>query len=203
MKLWADFHPLVLTSAIGCPLPVVNQKLIESAREFCIRTNAWQEEDVITADGSTQQFDFATPTRAEMLQVVRASVAGRPLNVYGRNLLPPDWATNGARSDSLYHFTRYDYLLFPKPSAGELIEVVIAVRPGLDGAGVGDEVFESHAEHIAAGARYRLLRMPRTEWQDLVEAEIALGEFERGVHEAANRDFMQTPAASRRVKTWG
>lgn len=203
MKSWANFHRLVLTSVIGCPLPVVHEKLVEAAREFCLRTHAWQETDEFTADGATQLFDFTAPTRTEVLKVVRAEVAGKPLDIFGRNLLPADWREGGVCGRALYQYSSDDYLLFPKPSAGQAIEVTVSVRPTLDGTGVGDELFIAHAEHIAAGARYRLLKMPRADWQDLAEAEVAKAEFESGVHEAANRDFMRTAPRSRRVKSWG
>ncbi len=203
MKSWANFHRLVLTSAIGCPLPVVHEKLVEAAREFCLRTHAWQETDEFTADGATQLFDFTVPTRTEVLKVMHAQVAGKPLQVYGRELLPTNWREDGVCRDALYRYTVDEYLVFPKPSAGQAIAVTVSVRPTLDGTGVGDELFIAHAEHIAAGARYRLLKMPRAEWQDMTEAGVAKEEFEAGIAEAANRGFMDTAAFSRRVKSWG
>lgn len=203
MKAWADFYPLVLTSVPGCPLPVVDQKLVEAAREFCLRTDAWEEEDVVVADGSRQRFDYPIPSRAEAIKVLRASVSGVPLDIFGRAALPAEWETNGGPWKSLFHFNQDECLLFPKPSAGERVEIAISVRPRLDGAGVGDALFTEHAEHIAAGARFRLLRMPGVAWRDADEALVSRAEFEAGCHEASNRDFQRMSPSTRRVKSWG
>lgn len=204
MKTWPAFHRFVLTSAIGCPLPVVNEKLMEAAREFCLRTHAWQETDEFVAAGGANVFAFDAPVRSEVLKVVRATVAGKDLAIYGRDELPSNWQFGSADNRAaLYHFSRFEYLLAPQPAAGDAVSITFSVQPTISGEGVGDDLFEQHAEHIAAGALYRILKMPRTEWQDLAEAQVARAEFEAGVHEAANRDFMHTSPQWRRVKSWG
>lgn len=205
MKTWPAFHRFVLTSAIGCPLPVVNEKLVEAAREFCQRTHAWQETDEFVAAGGASVFTFEAPVRSEAIKVVRATVSGKDLSIYARDELPSNWQSGGAdtKAPALYHFSRFEYLLIPQPAAGEPVAVTVSVQPSISGEGVGDDLFEQHAEHIAAGALYRILKMPHTEWQDLTEAQVARAEFESGVHDAANRSFMHTSPQWRRVKSWG
>lgn len=203
MKPWADFYPLVLTDVIGCPYPVVDQALLESAREFCLKTKSWVETDEFQAEGDTNRFDFALPVLTELVEVRRASVDGQELKVFGTAKLPTDWQTKDPEHDALFHETVDEYLIFPRPSAGQTIKVVSAVRPTLRGTGVGDDCYRFHAEGIAAGAKYRLFKKPRTDWRDLQLAEIALGEFNRAVSDAANRDFMHTQPGARRVKHWG
>jgi hypothetical protein len=203
VKAWAEFYPHVLPHVIGCPNPVVNQALRDAAREFCLDTKAWQETEDFEADGAINRYYFDVTGQTELVQVVRASVAGKDLDIYGRGKLPADWETEPPCERSLYHLNEEEYLLFPLPSAGQAISVTLAVRPSIAGTGVGDVVFKKHAEAIASGAKYRLLKMPRQDWTDLDQAAICKREFDKGVSDAANRDFMHTRPATRRVKSWG
>lgn len=203
MKTWAEFYPHVLPDVVGCPHPVVDQALREAARQFCLDSKAWQETEVTTAAGAINRFEFDLPTQTEIIQVVRASVGGFELEVFGLYLLPPDWETDPPCGKALYHVTEDEYLLFPTPSAGQAISITLALRPTPVGTGVADDVFNKHVETIAAGAKYRLLKKPRQEWTDLEQAAIFKTEFETGIHTAANRGFIHTRPASRRVKHWG
>ncbi len=202
MKAWAEFHVHVLPDVLGCPHPVVDRALCDAAREFLLATKAWQETEEFDAEGDTNLFDFDLPSQTELVQVVRGSVAGEALDIYGVSKLPTDHATRQPRC-GLYHANDEEYLLFPKPSAGQVVSITLAVRPLLAGPGVGDQVFKKHAELIAAGAKARLLKKPRQPWTDLEQAVIFQSEFNDGIHTAANRDFMHTAPAQRRVKSWG
>lgn len=202
MKAWAAFYPYVLPHVIGCPNPTVDHALRNAAREFCLRSKAWEEPAEFEGDGASNRFDFDLPSQTELVQVARASVAGKDLDIFGADLLPPDWGTVPP-CDGLYHLNDEEYLVFPVPPAGAQVSVTLSVRPGPFGPGVGDAVFVSHVEAIAAGALSRLLKMPRQPWTDLEQAAISLGQFESGAGDGANRAFMHTRPATRRVKTWG
>lgn len=202
MKPWASFHPHVLPDVIGCPIPTVDHALRDAAREFCLTTSAWQETEEVQADAGQTLFDFETPNGAELVKVIRASVAGKDLSIFSVRSLPADWATNTPAA-GLYHASTAEYMLFPLPSVGQSIVVTLAVRPGTAGTGVSDDVFSRHAEDIAAGAKARLKRSPRKDWTDLTQAAIDQAVFDRAMHWAANMDFIQTKHADRRVKTWG
>lgn len=202
MKAWAEFHVHVLPDVLGCPHPVVDRALCDAAREFLLASKAWQETEEFEAEGDTNRFDFELPSQTELVQVVRGSVEGRPLDIYGVSKLPADHATRSPKC-GLYHADEEQYLLFPTPSAGQVVSITLAVRPLLTGTGVGDLVFKQHGELIAAGAKARLLKKPRQPWTDIEQAAIFQSEFTAGIHTAANRDFIHTAPAQRRVKSWG
>ncbi len=203
MKAWAEFYPHVLPDVLGCPNPVMERALCDAAREFLLASKAWQETEEFTADGTENRFDFDLPSQTELIQVVRGSVANRELKIYGVNKLPPDHAERSACLHGLYHASEDEYMLFPTPSAGQVVSLTIAVRPLSTGFGVGDDVFKKHVEAIAAGAKARLLKKPRQPWTDIESAGIFQAEFTAGMHTAANRDFIHTSPAQRRVKHWG
>ena len=200
MKAWAEFYPEVLPFVIGCPNPTVNAALRKAAREFCLSSKAWQESEEFEADGLTNRYYFDVTGQTELVQLMSASVGGYDLDVYGAHELPSDWETRPPTKRELYHLNGEEYLVFPMPTAGQVVRVTQALRPSAVGNGVGDEVFKLHGNAIASGAAAILLRMPRQAWTDLEQAAICKAEFDTGVHTAANRSFMQTRTASRRVK---
>lgn len=202
MKAWAAFYPHVLPYVIGCPNPTVDHALREAARQFCLDSKAWQETEESEADGGNRYF-FDESGQTELVQVVRASVGGRDLDIFGAHQLPADWEARPPCGRALYHLNEEEYVLFPVPAAGQVISLTQAMRPSLIGGGVGDDVFKHHAEAIASGAKSRLMRMPRQAWTDLEQAGICNTEFAAGIQRAANRSFMQTRPASRRVKKAG
>ena len=188
MKAWAEFHPHVLPYVIGCPNPTVDAALRDAAREFCLDSKAWVETEDFEADGETNRYFFDVTGRTELVQVIRASVAGVDLDLFGRRQLPADWETIPPCS-GLYHLNAEEYLLFPRPAAGAAVSVTLAYQPSLIAPGVGDRVFKDFAAAIAAGAKAALLRMPRQAWTDIEQAAICQTQFGKGITDAANRDF--------------
>lgn len=202
MKAWAEFHSLVLPSVQGCPIPTMDNALRLTARDFCQRTREWRESESFTAQGVINLFDIDTPPGTELVRIISADVDGEPLAIFGRGELPTDWATC-TPPDGLYHVGTTEYRVFPVPAASARITVDSALMPTNTGTGVGDDVFARHAEAIAAGALCRLMKMPRQPWSDINLAGVHASDYERAVHHAANRDFMQTAPAQRRVQPQG
>jgi len=202
MKLWADFHPLVLPSAPECPIPVADNALRLAARDFCVRTRAWRETEDLEAQGDTNLFDIDIPTGTELVRFTSADVGGKDFSVFGLGLLPKDWAERDPRP-GLYHVADAAYRVFPMPIAGAAMVIEAAVMPGMTGTGVSDEVFRLYAENIASGALCRLMKLPRQPWTDLAMASYHEAAYERAIHSAANRGFMQTSPGQHRVQKWG
>lgn len=201
MKAWADFHSLVLPSVLGCPIPTVDNALRLTARDFCKRTREWRESESITAPGVNNLFSIVLPLETELVRIISADVSGDPLAIFGRGELPTDWAVC-TPPDGLYHVATTEYRVFPVPAASTVITIESAVMPDTAGTGVGDDVYDRYAEAIADGALARLMEM-RQPWGDIEMAGIKGARYERAVHHAANRDFMQTAPAQRRVQPQG
>lgn len=205
MKTWDAFHPLVMADVIGCPIPMVDQALRNAAREFCQRTKAWTEwADTFTAPGGTNRFNFVVPDGAELVSARRASVDGVYLDVLASDSLPGDWQQgyDTGPEKSLVHIDTVEYLLYPRPSAGAVIAIEMALQPSITATSVGDVILAQHAEAIAWGAKYRLLSKPGKDWTDTATAAQARAEFERSVHHAANTAFRQKAPDQHRVKKW-
>ena len=149
MKLWEDFHPLVLPSVLGCPIPTMDNALRLAARDFCERTRAWREREEFEAQGNTNLFDIDIPTGTELVRFTSADIGGKDFSVFGEGLLPKDWADRDPKP-GLYHVFDNAYRVFPLPNAGTAMVIEAALMPDMTGTGVGDDVFKRHAEAIAA-----------------------------------------------------
>ena len=205
MKLWSDFHPYVLPDVTGCPIPLLDQTLCETARDFCTRTKAWIEYgEALEVDGTQIVFQFDTWTGTEMVSVVSASVDGDDYSVLDRKRLPASWVT-GEQGDikdkTIVLVSAQEYVVFPKPNAGQLIRIDLALRPALGASTVGDVVFDEHLESISAGTKAKLMAKPRKEWTDLQFAAFFGAQFEARIHAAANTDWRQS--AEHRVSKAG
>lgn len=204
MKLWADFHPYVLPDVPGCPEPLLDQALRETAREFCTRTKVWTEwRDPFSASGNQRVFEFDADAGSEVVAAVSASVNGEPYSVFGSHKLPAGWQdeANGCVKDhTLIHINSKEFVLYPKPNAGESIVIELALRPTMTATGVGDVVFEEFTESIAWGTKYRLWTKPGRPWTNPQSAVQAKVEYESGVHAAANQAWRQS-AEKRVTKT--
>ena len=206
MKPWSAFHPLVIADVTGCPVPMLDQALRNAAREFCKRTKAWAEwADAFTASGTTNRFDFDVGGGAELVAARRASVDGTWLNILDSDSLPGDWQQRDdtGPDGSLVHIDSTEYLIYPKPGAGAVIAIEMALRPSAAATGVGDVILESYAEAVAWGAKYRLQSQPGKAWTEPASAKQALMEFERAINAAANNGFSQKAPSLHRVKKWG
>lgn len=204
MKSWEDFHPRVMPYVIGCPVPMVNQALIDASREFCVTTKAWRTTESFPAFTGFDAYDFDKPFASEVVQVLRASVDGKPLKLKNVGALPRYDNEVSERDAALYRVNDEQYRILPQPGAGQTVSITLALRPTESGTGVGDEVFSKFAATIAAGARAILQRMPRREWTDLAQAQIDAMRFVSDMNRAAEYDeFMQLAPSERRVKAWG
>jgi hypothetical protein len=201
MKLWEDFHPRVMPWVLGCAIPVVDNALIDVAREFCMKTKRWEQENATTGFSGFSRFDFDVPVGAEIVQVENVTVGGIDYDVKPLKDIPSDWATNPPDDNTLYHDNQTECLIFPAPSSTDAISMTLVLQPKLSGTGVSDEVFDLYAETIAAGARSKLQRMPRQPWSDMQQAQIDGLQFMSQMNAAANLDFMRTKA--HRVKKAG
>lgn len=203
MKTWEQFYPFVRTEVIGCPNPVLDHALMKASREFCASTGAWKEwTDPVTASGTAQRFDFDLPTSTELVEVKRASVNGKDVHVLGPQFLPGDWQlpdTTYPRA-ALILISMTEYIVYPKPVAGDVITIQTAVQPAITATGVSDDLYSNWAEEISFGAMYRIQSSKDKPYTDLAAAGRAKAQFDSAVSFAKNEEYRQSAPKYRRVK---
>lgn len=202
MKTWADFHGYILPDVIGCPIPLLDQKLIETVRDFCTRSKAMRHSETMTVGAGQTTFTFTLPTETEAVAIKSATADEEPIKVKSFEQLPPDWSTVEARQfNGLALINRAAFTVAPWLPAGASLHVVAAIRPTHEAEGVDDAFWAEHVEAIAWGVKYRLWSQPRKDWTDLNNASQARGEYETRLSSAANIRWREQ--GSRYVKAWG
>lgn len=206
MKTLDQFYPYILPEVMGCPNPVVDFAILNTCREVCSRTAAWCEWAAsFVATGLTQRHSFVLPATSELVAVRRATVNGIDIDVLGSNKLPDDWENTGTSNPNpaLIHISMTEYMLYPMPSAGDVVRIEMRLKPTLAAVSVGDALYDKYAETVAKGALYRLMSSSGKAYTNLPLAQLASAQFESGIHLAANEEFRQTAPRDRKVKSWG
>lgn len=206
MKLWADFHPYVLPDVFGCPEPLLDQALRETARDFCTRTKVWRQwMDPFAASGTSNVIEFDAEPGSEVVAVTALTVDGDDYSVLGSQDLPSGWQSEkhgNLKEKTMVHINSQEGFFYPTPLAGQIIIFQLALRPTMTGTGVGDVIFAEFTEVIASGTKARLMVKPRKEWTDLQTAAMFGMHYERMVHQAANTAWRQS-AERRTTKAIG
>lgn len=197
MKPWADFHALVMPWVIGCPIPIIDAALVRAARRFCDGTRAWTQTVEATATGVTDLFEFDAPAAAEIVRVVAAKVGEFDYDDKVFDRPPSTWPEKEAPA-GVYMMLDGQFLVLPMPTAGTVLRLDVALKPKLSAQGVGNILFDSYGEDVAAGALSDLLKMPQP-WGNPALAVNYGSVFSAAIHKAANRGFAASGAAGRRV----
>lgn len=191
MKDWADFYPFVRPHVQGCPNPLLDQQLRLAAREFCEGSRVWKEwSDTVTADGTTNRFEFDIASGQDLVKVCRCLVNGKDWSIKASRDLPQDWETaSTGLFETLVFLNDSEYMLFGAPASGDEIRLEIALEPALDGTGVDDAVHKAWADAIGFGAVARLLATPKKPWSEPGAAPYYRGLFTDAMHKASNQDL--------------
>lgn len=206
MKAWDTLYPWVLPYVLGCPTPTVDRALCDAMREFCTGAPVWVEwSDDVTADGTTQRFDFDIPRGAELVKARRCVVNGQDYGVRSSADLPDDWQDEEATDpdSTLIQIDNAEFLVVPMPSSGHVIRVELVLKPTITATTFADVMLDRFAEAIADGAKARLLLVPGQAWTNPAMAGLCKGQFDAAKALAANDGFRQRNLAERRVKKWG
>lgn len=203
-----DFLKYVLPDVPGCPSAVAKQKLLEAATDFLTRSQAWNEVQYAQrVQPDQQEYWLDAPSGARCIDVLDVyTVAGHliPVTLGQLAQVMPDWQT-AEGSTPTYYTRAFDFetlRVFPKPTQpGSETLTVHAVYTLTDrSATIPDVIAQRYAEPIAHGTKFRLMTMPRAQWQDLKLAEYHRSEFESGVSMALITATHGKTAGSARVQ---
>ena len=159
------FFTRLLPSVLGCPEPLAQQCLVDSAIELCERGLVVQQDlDPINITAFTANYEFELPSQQELSQVVWAW-ADKTL------LVPVPRAQSSGMDDTpgrpQYFTTRHvdevlNLRLFPTPDNDVIngLRVTVALRPRRNATQVADLLFHEWAEVVVEGALARIHDIP-------------------------------------------
>lgn len=184
---FAGLYPLIVHEVPGCPNVMVLQYLQQAARDFCIETEAWQEE--------LAAIDLVEDTLAYTLVVEYDAEVRRILEVHIRT---EEEVTDGA-DGSLQNYDKYEFTppttltlddsIEPQEDVTDGLVVKVVLVPQLfedvDSitvqAGISATFLNLWAEPIIGRAKWLLKRMSGKTWSDPQGAAIGMADYWKGV----------------------
>lgn len=203
MKTWDAFFRDVMPDVVGCPDPIAEHAIKRAAQEFCDSTRVWRiwVTDILTASG-TSTYPIGLPANAELVRIERATIDGRDLELTTADQLPVDWKTySKSLPDCIHTVDRKNITLLPVPSSIRTIKMEISIKPSSDALGVEDHLFDQYVEHIAIGAKARLMKQAGKPYTNINEAMLLDAQFKHAnstIGAIAMRGF-----SSRRTRSAG
>lgn len=167
-----SFVNRTLPDVLGCPLPLVEQAVIDSIKDFMDKTWAVSEGfSVITAtvdsyEVATLDLSSAVPTNHKIQAIKSFQFEGVP-----RELIEHDLGGEGVAylaGDYLrYEISGASEILLYPAKVGDVYHGELICLPTEDALVVDDRLYDDWVEAIVAGAKARLFVMPNKDWTNL------------------------------------
>lgn len=186
-------NPFILPEAPGCPLPMVEWAVLQSAIRFCRETHVVSyDADPITVQPGKVEYDIDLRSDQEQVEmIVLAELDGRILtspHKDSRRFHLPSGQGYMLLSDGTLELLR-------APTVEGVLELEVAVAPVTDATEIPDELLR-YADGVAAGALMRLLVMPNKAWTNPQRAVVAAATNRAEINAAlvyANRRHARAP----------
>ena len=159
MKTWDAFFRDLMPTVRQCPEPTAEHALLRAAQKFCDKTGVWRIWlDNVTTRANATEYDLPLEPRTELVKLIRATLAGRIIDVRTTEEMPDDWRTNTAGiRDCVFTPDKKTAVLLPAQAAGLILRLEASLKPSNQAEGVEDFIHDEYAEVIAKGARASLL----------------------------------------------
>lgn len=179
MAEWSYFHTRLMPRVMGCPVPLANKELRNSAFEFFERTRAWRQwlDWFIAAEG-VRQYDIDLPDGAQVVRIEKATRDGKPLKIEGAFALDKDPYEHAGSTQGLSSVDRTSIMLSSEPVAGSVIQLQASLAPSETATGIPDHLAAHYTDAIVAGALFRLRTIPNTTFANVDSAAVDIAKFQ-------------------------
>lgn len=196
----SDFLPDVMIMCPGVPDILAENKIRESAIEFCKLSGYWQEDlDPVTTKANQPTYDIETPADAVIRHLLTVKVDGsviQPSKTVELDRRREGWRTNTNRPSRYVHKNMREITLTPVPDDAYTIDAYASLVPTNDATEIPDLLYDFQKEVIEAGAIFKLLMIPKKQWTDFGAGAAYRQQFYRGVKQAridANKQYSNAP----------
>lgn len=191
MKI-SDLVRFVAIDVPGCPGPVIELAILETAIDFCRKTYAWDEiQDPVPVINGISQYDVDTPTDGEV-------VAIRAVWGFNRQLLPktmaeiqrllPNWQDGRSNQPVYYNAASTSpafIRLFPIPeNADGMLTFRVAYAPKITSTTLDDDLVARYRDGLVSGAKARLMLNVGRAWTNPALAGVHVRAYENAKVEA-------------------
>lgn len=181
------FYSRILPQVVGCPEPLMQQALVDSAIHFCEQSLVVEAPlDNVALGAGVNNIELDLPSQQRLAQVLEVRLDDRVLAPVARsNFYPGDGATG---MPTRYTTTDLDeqlvLTLYPAPDKAYELRTKVATKPARNATSVASVLYENYAETIVDGALARLLAMPEQNFTNEPKAMLLEQRVRRVVAEA-------------------
>lgn len=192
------FYPKLMPLVIGCPEPLAQQALVDSAVAFCERSMVLTETLPATTTVVGQDtYAFNLPTGQAVATVLKAWWAGRMLQPMPTHSVHTIEEVDGA---PLYFYGRdtddgFAVRLYPTPDEAQDLVLRVALKPVRGATQLQDALYNDWLEPVVDGAVARITAVPDQAYTDFA-LSAALTMRARTAANAARLDGMHGKAQS-------
>lgn len=163
MILWESFYDYAASEVPGCPFPILDQALKQSAIAFCEQSLAWRyEHPAVAVVAATAEYAFVPPAEAVVHTIHFAAYEGKEISSHtGESDLriwdwrnqtgTPEYVLGGATS----------LTLVPMPDVTGSLTMTVILKPSPTAIGVDDSMFNEFRTAIIHGALATLMLSPK------------------------------------------
>lgn len=212
MATFAQFYDDVLPEVPGCPTALAEKHIKNACIDFLRRTQILRKtiSNLDHPGGTTPlnltSTDFVASTE-RVIAVLGVWVANKPLTVRSVEQMQEEWPDWMERTGEPMYAVQEDTALWlvPSPAAAQTntIKVRVSYAPNESATTIPDTAFEQYREHIAFGAKGRLLAIPKKPWTDPSIAAEYLRAYSRMIDTASIKSSRGGATAPLRVPTRG
>lgn len=190
----SKFYPRLIPSVVGCPEPLAQQALLDSAISFCDQSLAVTANlDPITIPVGINAVELEPPTDTTVAQILYVWYDKNLLNAVPFGQFTGIYRPNGSPVDYTIEYIDevVNLMVYPAPEKQIKNGCVVrcALRPTRDATKVHDILYQRYAEGIVAGAQAVLCAMPDQPWTDYARA-MQMGVLARAKANQARADMM-------------
>lgn len=179
MKPLSAFYPRILPYLPGCPEPVVDQVLLNSAIEFAENSlTIRQNLDAFNTIVGVSQYDLDPPSsNHDINRVMSVAVNGKELVPGMAEVVRNDLSTAPATPRSFYTNrtdNTFTLKLYPTPDKVSRVVVGVTLRPARSATYLDDDMYNIWIDPIVSGAIARAMQIPNQPFTDYARAEALL-----------------------------
>lgn len=155
-----DFSRFILPDVVGCPDPVLQQAIVQTAFDFCDKTGAWDAlvNDIIVTSG----------TASYTLPAVTDAMAMRAKDVWINGIRIDNGRISRGSVDVTYDSANGfgAITIRPTPQQDGSMSIRVVYAPTLTATTLPDWLMARYEQAISAGTKARLMLIPNTGWSN-------------------------------------
>jgi len=181
--LVSDFSKFILPEVIGCPDPLLEQAVLQSAFYFCDQTGAWDEvAETIQLEAGVDQYELDQPSGAIALRV-------RDLWIDG-NRVPSGQLSIASGMKSFDSANSFGIVTIrPTPTQAAAMQVRVVYAPMSTAKTLPDMLMQRYETAISSGVKARLMLMNGVAWANPTLGAFHKQSFDAAITEARNESI--------------